>query len=298
MRRLILLAVAIAGCSGGEEPGKPNLTQQYQQTLNVSDARSRAIRLIQIAYAQDKGGDVQGAQDSLSAAAAAARAIENKAEKAETLASVAYADGTIGWIVEASKLVKELRSSIAEVENKEVAAATTAKMAVVYGKHLNNAAAADSYIKQAEALAGEVESPEGRAAALLAVAGRYHELDQTDEGRRVAAAAWELARTVEDLRARADALAEVGARLHRLGRQDQALAAFDEAVTAADSIAENYLSQSYALLNIVAKLAAAGQKQQALVVLDKSEKASEKIQDQGLKGPLMTKLHQQRSRLM
>ena len=76
------------------------------------------------------------AQDSVAAAADAARAVEDKAEQVETLAAATYAAGSIGWRTEAGKMVKELRKAVETLEDKSVASAALAKMAVVYGKHL------------------------------------------------------------------------------------------------------------------------------------------------------------------
>lgn len=293
---LVVLSL-LAGCTG-DEPGGLTLRQQYEQAKKTADPRSRAIRLIQIAYEQDKAGDVQGVHESLAAAAEAAREISDAAEKAETLASVAYAAGVVGWITEASQLVKELRSAIEPVEDKKIAAAATAKMAAVYGAHLENGGAADLYIRQAEEIAGQIEEPESRASALLSIAGRRFELEQPEEAVRVTDAALEAAQSIENLRRRADTLAEVAVRYHKIGQAEESLATFDEAIAAAESISENYVSQSYALLNVAEKLHAAGHKQQALAVLDKTEKAADQILDQGQKGPFMTKFHQLRNRLL
>jgi tetratricopeptide (TPR) repeat protein len=133
------------------------------------------------------------------------------------------------------KTLKETRGAIQQAPNQEIAAAALAKLSVVYGKHLQNAAAGQTYMSQAEELAGQIESPEGQAKTLLAIAGRYQEMEQADEATRVADAALELARGVEDPRRRSETLAEAAVRLHKLGRSEEALSLFDESEAAAES---------------------------------------------------------------
>jgi tetratricopeptide (TPR) repeat protein len=301
VRRIVIalsVLVTFSGCGGGGDGGGSSLQQQHQQALNMNDARSRAIRLIQIAYKRNDAGDVQGAHDSLSAAADAARAIENLGEKAETLTSVAYAAGTIGWTTEANKLVKEARGAIEAVPNQEIAAAALAKLSVVYARHLGNATAGETYMKQAEEIARKIESPDSQALALLAIAGRYQEMEKADEAQRVADAALELARGIEDPRRRSETLAEAALRLHKLGRQEEAMTVFDEAETAADAITENHVSHAYALLTLADKLQSAGQNARAAEILKKAEDVAFQVQDQGQKEPLLTQLNKQRNKLL
>ena len=302
MRRVvfaILPLLLLAGCGGGgDESGGTSFQQQFRDAKSTSDPQSRAVRLVQLAYQQHNAGTVEGVRESLAAAGEAARQIEGADAKAETLATVAYAAGAVGWLSEASELVKDVRGAIEDVENQEVAAAATAKMAAVYGVHLDNARAAEVYIAQAEEIAGNIEDPESRARALVAIAGRRFELKQPEEAARLTEEASDLARSLEDPRRRADLLAEVADRYHKIGRSEQALSTFDEATAAAESIPDNYVSQSYALLNIASKLHAAGYKEQARAALAKTEQAADQILDQGQKGPFMTKLHQLRDRIL
>ncbi len=294
----VLLLLGVVGCGGGGDAGGTSLQQQYQQALKATDARSRAIRLIQIAYKQNSAGDLQGAQASVGAAAEAAREITDVNEKAETLASVAYAAGTVGWMTEASKLVKETRGAIEKADNQETAAAATAKMAVVYGKFLDNATAGETYMKQAEETAGKIEAPDQRASALLSIAGRYHEAGRTDEAQRVADAASELVRALEDPRRRADLLGEAAERYHKIGQTDQAVALLEEAETTIQAIEGNLVSQSYALLNLAEKWHAVGQKNRAAQSLQKAEDTAYKIAEQGEKDPVLQRLNKQRDKLL
>lgn len=301
MRPLSLAALFLAGlvgCGGGNDSGGVSLQQQYQQALKTTDARSRAIRLIQIAYKQQNAGDLQGAQTSVGAAANAAREIANANEKAETLASVAYAAGAVGWITEASSLAKETRGAIEKADDPTIAASATAKMAVVYGKFLDNATAAETYLKQAEEVAGKIETPDQRATALLAVAGRRHEVAHTDEAQRVADAALEAIRTLEDPRRRADLLGEAAEQYHKIGQTDQAITLLDEAEAAVDAIEKNLVSQSYALLNLAERCHAVGQKDRAARTFKKAEDTAYKIAEQGEKDPVLQRLNKQRDKLL
>jgi tetratricopeptide (TPR) repeat protein len=293
----MLFLSAIIGCSGGGHAGGISLEQQHQRALQMGDARSRAIRLIQIAYQRDELGDMPGAHESLSSAVEAARAIDHADEKAETLASAAYAAGVIRWITEANSLAKETRAAIEQAESKQVAAAAAAKLAVVYGKHLDNATAADAQMQQAEAIADQIESPEERAAALLAIAGCYHELGKTDEARQSADEATELGRGISDARRRAETLAAAGLRYQKIGQSEASLAAFDEAEAAADAVADSKVRRAYALLAVADKLQAAGQAARAAQVLEKVEDLAFALTDQGEKEPLLAQLNRQRSKL-
>jgi tetratricopeptide (TPR) repeat protein len=292
----VLILLLLPGCGANDGGSDSSLGQQHEQALQTNDARSRAIRLIQIAYKRNEAGDVQGAQQSISAAAEAARTIANQDEKAEMLTSVAYAAGTIAWTTEANKLVKEVRGAIEQAPNSEIAATSLAKLSVVYGKHLGNATAAETYLKQAEEIAGEVESPEGRAAALLAIAGRYNELERSDEAQRIAGAALDLARSIEDPRRRSETLAEAGVRLNKMADAEAATSIFDEAESAADAISDN-VSRAYALLKLADRLHAAGQASRSAAILQKAEDVAFQVQDQGQKDPLLVQLNKQRNKL-
>jgi tetratricopeptide (TPR) repeat protein len=262
----------------------------------MADARSRAIRLIQIAYRRNELGDSSGAHESLTAAAQAARAIEDPNEKAETLASAAYAAGEIRWFTEARDLLKETLGAIEQAESKQVAAAATAKVAAVYGKHLDQAAAAERYMQQAQSIAEQMETPQEHAAALLAIAGRCHEIGKTDEARQFTDAAVELAGNIDDPRRRVEALAAAGLRYQKIGLSEPSRSAFNEAEAAADAIAANQARRAYALLAVADNLQAAGQQDRAAGVLQKVENLAFAMQDPGEKEALLTQLGRQRSK--
>jgi hypothetical protein len=131
---------------------------------------------------------------------------------------------------------------------------------------------------------------------LLAIAGRFQEIENTEESQRAADAALELARGIEDPRRRCETLAEAAVRLHKNGQSEAAAAVFDEAASAAGAITGNDVSRAYALLTLADKLHATGQNARAAGVLKTAEDLAFRVDD-GDKEPLLAQLNKQRNKL-
>ncbi len=275
------------GCSDGKKKSAgPSLDALYRKAMAEPDLAARAVQLLSVADKQTQAGDVLGRDQSLAAAADAAKNVDNAQERALVLNRVAECCGRAGQTTEARGLLREVSQTADQIDDLEIRVTALARMACTYGKYLNSQEIAAGYLKNNAELASGITDPAGRINAWLEIAVAWHGFDQPAQARAQFEQAVEAARAIEDPRARADAVASTAMTANKLGDRDQAAAIFDEAEKRAGEIPDP-LSRAYALLELSAKLKASGRTAQSQRAIKLAEAAADKVSDSSLRQPLL-----------
>lgn len=290
--------VSIPACDGGRRAASNagSLEEQFQNALQLTNAESRATRLIQVALRQNRARDVGGAERSLEAAGRACTQIDNALGRAMSLNRLAEAYGRMGMRSASRSALAKVRDALGQVDSAERSVAILARMGMTYGQYLDDEEAAKSALAQAESRIETIEGPPAKIRGLTVVAYANSRLRRDDESARLIDEATRRAREIPDPRQRSDAVREVAAALSQMSQTQQALALFDESIEAARSIDDN-VSQAHALADIAIQLAKAKQKDKARKLLAEAEGVGDRIGDRGLHREVMEKIARGRAAL-
>lgn len=290
------ICLLAAGCGDGAAKG-PSLTQEYQTAAKLSDASQRSRRLAAVAEKQQKAGDIQAAEASLSGAKEAAAAATDQASKSGALVNLAGSYARMGKSPhELQALLKDAGQAVGEIKDADAKVPALSDLAVATGNHLKDASQAADYLKTAEEAAGTIELAPAKVAALAKIAAAYGQLSMASDADRMLSGALEFARSRSDPREKATSLASVWTVLVGLKRTEQATAVLAEARQIAEAIPTDE-SRGYALVGIAQKCSAAGQKGVAGELLTKAQAAAEKVTDSSARRPLTDEISRARSSL-
>lgn len=290
---LLLAVTVLAGCGDGKKKSGTSLDSQYRTALAEPDLAARVSRLLTVADKQSKAGDLLGMEQSLNAAAGAAKGMDDAKGRGLALNRVAEALGKAGRASEAKSLLREVSKAADQIAEDEIKVSVLSRMAYIYGKHLSSQDVATGYLKNCEEIAGGIQRPEGKIDALLEVALTYHELTFADQAKGLLDQSLQAARTLEDPRKRADSVANAAATLSRMAKTDQANAAFQDAEKAAGEIPDP-ISRAYAFLHLSDELKACGRRTDSQKALQQAEAAADKVTDSSMRLPLLETIDRSR----
>lgn len=290
---LVLIGAALAGCGGGTKKPGVSLESQYRKALAEPDLAARTNQLLAVADKQSKAGDVLGMEQSLNAAADAARSIDDAKGKALGLNRVAEALAKAGRASDAKSLLREVSKAADQITEQEIKVSVLSNMAYIYGKHLGNQDMATSYLKNGEEIAADIQRPEGKIDALLEVALTCHELTLADKAKSLSDQSLQAARALEDPRKRADSVANAAATLSKMAKRDEANTMFQEAEKLAGEIPDP-ISRAYALVHLSDKLKSCGRRAEAQTALRQAEASADKVTDSSMRIPLLETIDRSR----
>ena len=289
----LLVCTALIGCGGGQKKSGPSLDSQYRTALAEPDLAARVSRLLALADKQGKAGDLLGMEQSLNAAAGAAKGMDDAKGKGLALNRVAEALGKSGRASQAKSLLREVSKAADQIAEDEIRVSVLSRMSYVYGKHLGSQDVATGYLRNCEEIAAGIQRPEGKIDALLEVALTYHELTLADRAEALLNQSLQSARALEDPRKRADSVANAAATLGQMAKSDEANAAFQEAEKLAGEIPDP-ISRAYAFVHLSDKLKACGRRAGAQKALKQAEAAADQVTDSSLRIPLLETIDRSR----
>lgn len=290
----VLCGLPIAGCGGGNRG--PSIAEEVKRARAIQNPRDRAAALVRVAAKQRSAGDLPGSERTLLAAVTACEEIEQPADRADAMIFVAGELCRAGSIGKASSLLKQARQAADQVTEPLERVRLIAALAVLHGRELMKPEVATAHLAGAEKDCAAIENVEFRVQATMELAKAYHRVGAQADADRLTEQAMAAARSLEDARQKCAALATIAVALSQLEQPDAAQRVFQEAEAVADQVGNPH-SRAYALMELARKHAANGGKSEAARLLDKAAAAADQVTDSSLRGPLVNRIQEERSRL-
>jgi tetratricopeptide (TPR) repeat protein len=290
-----LLVAMQPGCS--TKPQKIRTAKDdFQLAANITDARRRANRMLQIAQQQGKKGETGDAAKSVGSGMDAALKVEDLYERCRILNRAIFIYSSIGYghrIDELPHPLKYVAGEVEKIEDLGKRIEISAQLAEIYKKFMEKNTTAEMYLEECEKWAGQIESLDEGVRALMVIAYYCHRMGHDEDSERLVMAALEKATTVEGGRPQAEMYGELGTRLLRLNRKEQALTVFGIAEEGADAVEED-LSRAYAYLDLAQRLKAKGDADGCSRLLGAAEKIAERESQGAITRELLEKIRAER----
>jgi len=238
----VLLAFAwlgLAGCGSTEKPEK-TLRTQFDEALALKDPAARANRLCSVARKLGEAKDFSNQQQAVRGAADAADKVEEPLIRAGLQIKVAAELVRVEKLVEAREMLDKARETSHAVEDpvakiRVITDATRGLRAIP-----SSSTAIAAYCQEAVEVADKLESPVDKAKQFAVIAhssvgSEIKTLPDDCLAKSRAAAA-----EITDAAGQTLAQAEIGAALARMEREDEATAAFKEAVACSGKVESPY----------------------------------------------------------
>jgi len=290
-----VLALALAGCGpSGDGGGGPNVMQQYKEAGQNANPEIAATQLVRVAYLLKRAGDGATAERAANDAARRAGEIKDAGGKAMAFKDVAAVQGFLSMRTETKTSLKAAQAAAEQMEAGDRKAEVLGRVGVIYGNSLNDADSARYWLEEAEKAVEAAADPVAKTRGLITVAG-YFNLWTAEEGKagaeRLTKEAQAAAAAIANPRDKAGALGDIAAKLDQMKKTAEAKAMYDEALTVARAIPEDF-SHAFALCDLVEKMTKS-RPQEAITLLGEAEKVADTVKDPGLK----TQAREQVSRL-
>ncbi len=283
MLLMMVLALAVAGCGGGGGGGAPSLMTQLTAAIKREDPELAAKELVQLAYDFKKAGDASHAEQAANQAVKRAGEIKDPPTQARALASAANACGYLGLKTEAKGALKQAQPVAEKLEPGERKTEVLALIGLVYGKYLSEPDNAKYWYEKAEEAVKAMPDPFSKTMGLISIAASYGRWDSA-EGKagveRMVEEARGMAGTIpedktdDEKKQKVEALAAIASKLDVLKKNDEAKAAFDDALKIARGIGDP-IKKGHGLVDVATSMSAT-RKGDALTVLNEAEQFNDK----------------------
>jgi hypothetical protein len=287
---LALAVLALAGCPSSDSGGGDgmSLQQKYQNALNISNATSRANKLIEVGREYNSAGDTANAQKALDAAFKAAGEGTDALSKAQAFNGVASAEAEFGRKANADDALKEARKAATAIEDAGLKVEQLGMIAVTFGTKMDDPSKASSYLKMAKETADGIAKPAERAVALVSLAKSHLQIAESTEADALLTAATETTQAIEDLGKRADAIRKIADQAAAM-ESAKAIDLYNEALGVAEEI-DDQSTKAHRLAELARSMHRAGHTDQGKTVLKQASAAAEQIPDDGLKQEAQQKI--------
>ena len=279
-----VLLLPITGCGGGSsEPTGPSYQQQFLDAQKITNAEARARRMFQLALNQYKGKDDAGGKETLKAAARACAEVKEPLPRSALYAEFANIQAQIGNKLEAGQALKTAQESAVKIESIESRILTLSDIATVQGKQLGFKNDASDTLDTAETLLAELDDPQGRAFAQVAIVKACAAADLKKQANRVLVTGLTEAKAQADPGIQASVLTELSGAQAAIGDKAGAVETLETALKSTDGIERKY-KQVYSLVDIAKAFVKAGDKAQATKVLAQAETLADQVPEPDLMG--------------